>query len=135
MKRTLPNHEEGEIRVIGGILLHPEEIGMVSAVLEPEDFFSPFRRQLFETLILMNENSKVIDPTTLLEEFLLNSKIKREVALGYITKIQEETVTSAAFHYYAKKLKEMRQRREIMSAADKAIEHACRVQPGVSALG
>jgi len=58
------NNQQAETALLGACLMEPSNIAAVSLIVQPEDFFLPFHRQVFEMLVSMSKKSDAIDFVT-----------------------------------------------------------------------
>ncbi len=65
MGARLPHDPELEASVLGGILLNNDVIDQVQSLLEPDDFFDPRHRAIYEASCRLHEAKRPIDPLTL----------------------------------------------------------------------
>jgi len=56
--------DEAEESVLGAIFLHPATFHTVAAILEPDDFYHPARKAIFEAMLLLSAESQPIDSLT-----------------------------------------------------------------------
>src|SRR5215472_2990861 len=59
------NNQQAETALLGACLMQPSNILAVSLIVEPDDFFLPFHREVFEMLVSMSKKSDPIDFVTL----------------------------------------------------------------------
>jgi replicative DNA helicase len=68
LERPLPSTEEGERIILGAILLDNALIAQVIEQLRTEDFYSPRHRRIYEAMVALFENARVIEPVLIGEE-------------------------------------------------------------------
>ena len=50
-RRVLPHNLDAEMSVVGGILLHPRAFQQVADMMEPQDFYHPAQRAIYQAMI------------------------------------------------------------------------------------
>jgi len=119
----IPHNQEAEIWVIGGALMHPEEMPQVIGLMDLEDFYTPLNNHIYKILTQLHKEKTPLDAQIVIEE-LVSQGVQREVAQERMKYIDETVMTSTRFHYYARKLKKMTGLRKILSASYDIYEKA-----------
>jgi replicative DNA helicase len=71
LEKPLPSSESAERTVLGAILVDNKMIAQAAESLVPEDFYSPFYRQIFRAMLNLFARSQTIDPIMIGEELKL----------------------------------------------------------------
>jgi len=100
LNRQMPHSVEAEQSVLGSILIDSRCVNDVILMLKPNDFYLDLNREIYETIISMTNNSKVIDAVTVLES-LRGQGIARANLQGYIIELMNITPTAANVLEYA----------------------------------
>ena len=100
LNRQMPHSIEAEQAVLGSILIDPRCVNDVILMLKPSDFYLELNREIYETIISMNNTSKVIDAVTVLET-LRSQGNNRDNLQGYIIELIDITPTAANVLEYA----------------------------------
>jgi len=75
-----PANLEAERAVLGALLLNDEWVSQVAEILQPEDFYNPQHKIIFEHIMHLAEHYKRVDLVTLQDE--LNKKELLDAAGG-----------------------------------------------------
>ena len=75
MRAAPPQAPLAEQAVIGAILLDPKAIERVAPVLAASDFYSPQRRHVFEAVLELHQNNRIVDEVTLKEHLRLKGAL------------------------------------------------------------
>lgn len=67
LDKPLPSNEEAERIVIGSILINNAMYEVVASVLDPKDFYHPINRTLFDAIVQVANNSRVVNSVALEE--------------------------------------------------------------------
>jgi len=100
LNRQMPHSIEAEQAVLGSILIDPRCVNDVILMLKPGDFYLDINREIYETIIWMSNNSKVIDAVTVLET-LRSQGNNRENLQSYLIELMDITPTAANVLEYA----------------------------------
>src|SRR5215831_1057335 len=65
---TPPHSVEAEESVIGGVLTYSRKFNDVAEFLQPDDFYHPALRAIYEAMIELDHTSKPIDALTVVEQ-------------------------------------------------------------------
>ena len=83
------NIMEAEQMTLGGILLHPERLTRVKAVLKPDNFHYEKHRMIYRTMLDMAKQSIPIDVVTLYEALEERGQLDRVGRASYLTYLTE----------------------------------------------
>src|SRR5689334_4513536 len=102
-RRVLPNSQEAEESVVGGVLLYPKAFLQVADVVSPEDFYHPTLAAICQAMIELDEASKPIDAITVAEQMRASDSFGRLRAFGgeaYFAELMSKVVTidNISFH-------------------------------------
>ena len=106
-----------EAAIIGSCLIEKEAFGRIYQVLEADNFYNTFHKQLFQTMKEMYVNGIPIDIYTLTDQF---TRIKNIQMFGtspvpfFITKLTNYVVSSSHIEYHSHVIKTMWMEREII---------------------
>lgn len=100
LNKQMPHSIEAEQSVLGSILIDSRCVNDVILMLKPSDFYLELNRQIYETIISMTNNSKVVDAVTVLE-CLRSQGDTRPNLQSYIIELMNITPTAANVLEYA----------------------------------
>jgi len=120
--RIPPHSDEAEESVLGAILIDKDAMVEVSGLLKPEHFYQERHGLIFEAAKALYEDREPIDVVTVSEK-LKSIKVLRKVGgVSYLTELVNRVPTSAHALNYAKIIKNLATKRELISAASKMVE-------------
>lgn len=119
----LPFSNEAEQSVLGAILIDPPSLKMVDK-LKPEHFYIPNNREIFSTLLMMDNSSEPIDFITVLEQLKKTGKFDSAGGKAYLTTLVECVPSSANINYYAGIVTEKYYVRALITASRDIIDMA-----------
>jgi replicative DNA helicase len=103
--RVLPHSQEAEESVIGGVLLHPRAFNQVAEFLQPDDFYHPALRAVYEAMLELERASKPIDSLTVVEQMRALEtfdKLRAFNGADYLTELAAKVVTVENIEYHAR---------------------------------
>lgn len=119
-----PHSNEAEKAVLGAILISNKYINRAIELLEPEAFYNPRNKIIFESVQKLFEKNQGIDIVTV-SEHLSNRKLLDEVGGAfYISELASNVANSANFEDYAKIVIEKFIKRSLIDASEKIIGDA-----------
>ena len=75
IKHVPPHNLDAEAAVLGSILINPESMNKVIEIIEPEDFYSPQNKLIYEAAFILYNQNKPIDGLSLTEYFRSRNKL------------------------------------------------------------
>ena len=125
--RVVPHSTEAEESVLGALLMSEDAVNEVMDKLEPDDFYHPSHRSIYEAVrTLFNANS-AIDAITVSEELRRSGQLDRIGGVAYITRLLDIVPSAANVEYYAGVVEEYSQRRHLIKAGSTITDLAMRL--------
>src|ERR1035437_8581093 len=90
----LPRSLEAEQAVLGSLLLDPDAIIEVSAVLHPEDFANDAHAVIYRVMVDLYEQRRPVDLITVLEEIAHRDILQRAGGRGYVLSLVDVVPTA-----------------------------------------
>ena len=122
--RVLPHSLEAEVCVLGSMVLDANAIDIVVNIVQPEDFFRPAHRILYETLIEMHKEGKLIDLVTLSEELLRAKTLDRVGGTEYLVQLAEGVPSTLHAETYARLVRDKALLRGLIAANQQIMQDA-----------
>jgi replicative DNA helicase len=125
-RRVLPNSQEAEESVVGGVLLYPKAFLQVADLVAPDDFYHPTLAAIFAAMIELDEASKPIDSITIGEQMRANDSFGRLRAFGgeaFFAELMSKVVTIDNIAFHAKIVKGKATVRRLIEAAQEIAAH------------
>lgn len=121
-KEQVPFSEDGETNTLGAILIDPDAMVAISAILKSSDFFTEQNQLVYTAMLSLYNRGEGIDEITVAQE--LGDKLNEVGGASYLVGIAGRTVTSIHAEYYAKIVKSTSIRRRLISAGEQTISIA-----------
>lgn len=114
--KTPPNSLDAELAVLGAVAEIPDAWSRVCSLLQPEDFYRPAHRKVFEYAIKLDAANEPVDGRTLCDYAHRDGRDDVALAVG------EASVSFASAHnleHYAKVIRERKLERDLIAASVK----------------
>ena len=122
IKRLPPHNIEAEAAVLGSILINPESMNKVVELLEPDHFYSPQNKLIYEAVFTLYNQNKPTDILSLAEYFRSRNKLDDIGGVEYLGELGLDNVLSSNVEYYAQIIKENALKRKLVNAGSIIIE-------------
>ncbi len=115
--RLPPQSLEGEMSVLGGILLENEALNKALELLRPDDFYRESHRKIFSTLIQLSEKGEPADIVTLTAALQQQGDLETVGGSSYLATLVDYVPTAANIAYYCRLVKEKALSRHLIRVA------------------
>lgn len=116
-KKRLPASLEAEQSTLGGVLIKPEALADVSAILRTDDFFFPGHREIFDSMATVTAAGAPLDIIAVADDLRKRGMLSRlDDGEVYLLKLMTETPTAENVMYYATLVHEKAQLRRLIAA-------------------
>lgn len=115
--RLPPQSLEGEMSVLGGVLLENEALNKALEILRPEDFYREGHRKIFTALIALSEKGEPADLVTLTAMLQQTGDLEAIGGGGYLATLVDYVPTAANIVYYSRLVKEKALARRLIQVA------------------
>ncbi|MBQ3379571.1 MAG: replicative DNA helicase [Clostridia bacterium] len=119
-----PYSKEAEMSLLGAILLDANVLDEVVLLVSADDFYEKENRQIFETLLLMQDAGLTIDYVTLIEQMKLAGYYDEDFTLKYILSLMEAVPTTKNASSYAAIVRDKSMMRRLIDVSDEIRAHA-----------
>ncbi len=120
--QTPPNDEKAERAVLGAILLDNGCLSSIQGRLTGADFYHGQHRIIFNNMVALHEQATPIDAVTLGREIESHHELKRIGGATYLSNITDDVATAANVDHYAAIVRDLSQRRRMISIGREIIE-------------
>jgi replicative DNA helicase len=117
IERLPPQSVEAEEAVLGSILIDPDAIIRVAAMLKPEDFYREKHGWIYETALILHERREPIDFLTVCDELERREQLEEVGGAAFITTLINVVPTSIHAEHYARIVERTATRRRLIEAA------------------
>lgn len=133
-QRKLPFSLEAEQSVLGSILIDPEKISEVAALLSGDDFYLEEHREIFSAMQKLFLQSKDIDPVLLMDALVQEGVYDLEQSKSYVRTIAEIVPSAANIKDYAQIVRNKALLRKLIDVCAEITEDAYGEQDEAEAI-
>ena len=116
-RQGLPNNTEAEANVLSAMLLSPDVVDDAISELRIDDFYRPAHRELFSTIVSMNERGVPIDSISVVDQLSSQNKLAAVGGEAYILELVGNTLPLANWEHHAEIVRRDSLLRELIKAA------------------
>jgi replicative DNA helicase len=119
--RTDPHHDfEAERAILGGVLLDPEGLVVVTALLSPQDFYHPSHVLIFEVMLALQARGEPIDLVTLAAALRDRDRLNTVGGGAYLGALTDTIPTTAHLEAYVRIVRDLACKRRARAAHEAA---------------
>lgn len=122
--RTPPHNLEAERAVLGAILIRPETLATVSAILDAGAFWRVAHQEIYRAAVRLEQAGTAIDPVTIREALTQAGKLEAVGGPAYVSSLADGVPRSTNVEHYAEIVAARYRRRAIIAAAESVIADA-----------
>lgn len=117
LEKVPPQSIEAEMSLLGAILLDPEAILKIADLIEPDDFYKPAHRNIFEAMIELYQKQEPIDLLTLGNRLQEKQKLELIGGRSYLVALSNTVPTASHIEQYAIIVQRKATLRKLLGAA------------------
>jgi replicative DNA helicase len=130
---VMPHNIEAEQALLGAILITNDALQTVVSFLEPDDFFEPIHRQIYDTATRLITSGKVANPITLKTYLPAEMDIAGMTLDKYLARLAAEATTIINAIDYGRTVWDLAARRALILAIENARSIALHAPPDMDA--
>src|SRR3972149_12319365 len=119
-----PQNVEAEESILGALLIDKDAVVEVVPILKPQHFYNEKYGLIFEAILTLYEEREPIDVVTVSEKLKAKKALKKIGGMSGLTELVNRVPTSAHAVNYAKIVKNLATKRELISAGSRLVENA-----------
>ena len=120
-----PNNVAAEEAVLGSLLIDPDAIDEVAAILKPADFYNERNGMIFDAALALRSRREPVDFLTMVSELEHRNQLQEVGGAAYLTGLINATPTAVHALAYARQVKDAAVRRRIIWFGSEAVRLAC----------
>jgi replicative DNA helicase len=113
-----PHNIEAEQALLGAILINNDALGVVDRLIEPEHFFEPIHRKIYDVTAGLIRAGNVATPITLKSHLPADLDIAGMPLGQYLARLCAEATTIINSPDYAKSIRDLAHRRELIAIGE-----------------
>lgn len=122
--RVQPQDLLAEQSVLGSLFIAPDKLIGVREFINPEDFYKPAHRIIFQAMVTLSDRREAIDATTVRSILDSQGDLQAVGGLTYIAELVNSVPTSANADYYAQIVAEKAMLRQIINRLTASVNQA-----------
>lgn len=134
MDKVPPRNVEIEQSLVGAFLIDKDAILSASEILLPQHWYDARHKTIYEVILELMDEGLTVDLMTLSDRLRKKKKLKAIGGITYLSNLASSVPTSAHAEEYAKIVKELAIRRNMISAAAKIEELAFKEEDELSTV-
>lgn len=134
IQKLPPQSIEAEEAILGAILVNPICLNKIADLIEPESFYKPANKIIYEAILYLFAKNQAIDIVTVSERLSESAKLELIGGRTYINDLALNVVTTANIEYYAKIVQEKAIKRNLINAGSEIVTMAYDNQPTEATL-
>lgn len=129
-----PHRLEAERTVLGALLLDPQAMPRVAALVGAADFYDPVLGRVFAACQAVFARGAAIDLVTVGAELAADANVRRAGGEAFLASLVEEVPTASHVEHYARIVREAALRRALLAAGERIARLAREEQPVAASL-
>ena len=126
LDRKPPSDDEAELGILGAVLLKPDVVDDVEAIVRSGDFYDDANRKLYANIEAMHVDGRKIDRTLLIAELRKSGDFEAIGGAAYIDKVLRAVPNAAHAEHYARIVADESRKRQVIHAATDILQDAFR---------
>lgn len=134
LRRVPPHSAEAEMAVLGGLLMRPQLMNVISDILAPDDFYLAGNKLVYTAFLELYSKSAPIELVAAAELLRGRDELENAGGTAYLGQLAQAVVTGANAEYYAGVVRDRAMQRNLIDACAKIISNSYDVSQDVDAL-
>lgn len=134
VKPQMPHSREAEVAVLGACLLDARALAVAMEILAPRDFYDPRHAAVFEAMVDLADRGEPVDLVTVSEELKARDRLEQVGGVTFLAGLVDSVLVAGHAEHYARIVREMAQRRELIQAAQEITRRALDLDAPVEAV-
>jgi len=120
-ERIPPHSEEAERSVLGAAIQNEAALNEVTEMLRREDFYNPAHGDIFDALLLLSQERRAADLTTVADALKRNGTLERAGGVSYLAELSAAVPSPSNAVYYGEIVREKAKLRSLIESAGEII--------------
>lgn len=112
-----PHDKEIEQSVLGSLLIDKQAVSLVADFLRPEHFYDGNHAEIYKAVLLLYQEREPIDLVTLPAQLKKEKVLTKAGGSAYLSSLVDKVPTAANVEYYARLVRDLSTKREMIGAA------------------
>lgn len=129
LSQLMPQNIDAEEAILGAILVSPTCMNKVVEHLQPESFYKPAHRYVYEAMLQLYNSEDKIDIVSVSDVLNMNQKLELVGGRAFINDLSYKTITTSNVEYYSKIVQEKAIKRSLINAGSEIISTGYDLNP------
>ena len=129
LSELMPQNIDAEEAILGAILVSPACMNRVVEHLQPDSFYKPANRHVYEAMLQLYNSETKIDIVSVSDVLNVNQKLELVGGRAFINDLSYKTITTTNVEYYAKIVQEKAIKRSLINAGSEIINSGYDLNP------
>jgi replicative DNA helicase len=122
--RVPPHNLEAEVSIIGGLMVDPESLDVVSDILTPEDFYKSTHQKIYQTILDLHKRGQPVDIITISNHLSNRKELDAIGGPSALAEILNQVPSAVNLRGYGEIVKEKALLRRLISCNSEIINSA-----------
>lgn len=104
--RTAPHSVEEEMSVLGAMMIESQAVDSVLGMLQPDDFYVPAHREVYQAMLRVREEGHAIDIVTLKDDLEARGLLNRAGGVALLVEMARDVPSASNADSYARRVKQ-----------------------------
>jgi replicative DNA helicase len=129
LSELMPQNIDAEEAILGAILVSPACMNRIVEHLQPESFYKPAHRYVYEAMLQLYNGEDKIDIVSVSDVLNINQKLELVGGRAFINDLSYKTITTTNVEYYAKIVQEKAIKRSLINAGSEIVSSGYDLNP------
>ena len=129
LSQLMPQNIDAEEAILGAILVNPSCMNKIVENIQPESFYKPAHRYVYEAMLQLYNGEDNIDIVSVSDVLNVNQKLELVGGRAFINDLSYKTITTANIEYYAKIVQEKAIKRSLINAGSEIVSTGYDLNP------
>ncbi|MBQ7125514.1 replicative DNA helicase, partial [bacterium] len=129
LSELMPQNIDAEEAILGAILVSPVCMNKVVEHIQPESFYKPAHRYVYDAMLQLYNSETKIDIVSVSDMLNINQKLDLVGGRAFINDLSYKTITTTNVEYYAKIVQEKAIKRSLINAGSEIISSGYDITP------
>lgn len=129
LSELMPQNIDAEEAILGAILVSPVCMNKVVEHIQPESFYKPAHRYVYDAMLQLYNSETKIDIVSVSDMLNINQKLDIVGGRAFINDLSYKTITTTNVEYYAKIVQEKAIKRSLINAGSEIISSGYDINP------
>ncbi len=122
--RTPPSHLDAEVSILGGLLVYPQALLIVSEILNSTDFYRPAHQKIYQVMMELHNSGEPVDIVTMSNALKAKEELEKIGGPAILAEIMNHGPTAVNIEQHSKIVKEKALLRKLIQETTNLLDRA-----------